>query len=99
MPTPYTVCTLCFTPALTAGIKHPLKVRHCTTSLNPPVIITIATPSSLLWFPHWQEDRHGYKNAAKNLNELNVNVSANLILPITTHIRTHMHISALGDVR
>lgn len=78
-------CHALKTAALTAGVQHPLKLRPCTTYLNPPVIITIATLSSLQWFPHWLEDRHGYTNAAKNLNELNVNVSVKLIPPITTH--------------
>lgn len=54
-----------------------LQLLPCTTFLNPPVILTIATPSSLLWFRHWLVDCHGYTNAAKNLNELDVIVSAN----------------------
>lgn len=94
-----------FTRNSTTDLQHPWKARHSTTFLALPVTVTIATLSSLPWLPHWLEQRHGYSNAAKNLNELhNTLPGLNLILPFnTSHTSTntqthaHMHTNARSD--
>lgn len=94
------VWTHTYTRTSNTDPQHPWKARHSTTFLALPVKVTIATPSSLPWLPHWLEERHGYTNAAKNLNELNDTLPGlNLILPFTTsHAKhAHMHTNARSD--
>lgn len=81
-------------PAIqTQTFNIPWKARHGTTFLALPVTITIATLSSLPRLSHWLEERHGYTDAAKNLNELNDTLPGlYLILPFTTsHTQARMH--------